>query len=186
MWICSADNRPIAAVAARSSSAHIQALLREDAQHWLEGQKEAPKGCDLQAKSIKRSPHSKVEKQYRQFSRGTKKSIKDWMQEMVGKHQRTVVEKCPASEGKRNVARDATASGGKIVAMSNGLGHFGNGVKMQQNVTWVYTNSWNKINNSVSENSCPLSLIQGKTLNQGKNMEDGSNAIDQVYQTVSQ
>lgn len=36
------------------------------------------------------------------------------------------------------------------------------------------------------ENSCSLSLIQGKTLNQGKNMEDGSNAIDQVYQTVSQ
>lgn len=53
---------------------------------------------------------------------------------MVRQYHRTVMGKCPPSKVKRKVVRDATASGGKMVGVSNRLGYLGNGVEIEETV----------------------------------------------------
>lgn len=78
------------------------------------------------------STHSKIEMKYRQFSRGKKEPIKARDGKIISK--RIVVKKCPPSKVKRKIVRDPTASGGKMVAMSKGLGYLGIGVEIEETV----------------------------------------------------
>lgn len=51
--------------------------------------------------------------------------------------------KCPPSKAKRKVVRDATASGGKMVGVSNRLGYLGNGVEIEETVAKWHMSLYN-------------------------------------------
>ena len=77
------------------------------------------------------SPHSKIEMTYREFSSRRKEPIKARDAKTIPKD---ISEKVSTFKGQKKVSKSPTASGGKMVAVSKGLGYLGIGVEIEETV----------------------------------------------------